>query len=67
MPPGRAHPVSGRLTADGRAGLAQRRPDIWPAADLALPRAVERVSQLHDPVSVVEVDALDEPSAAALT
>src|SRR5919106_6985755 len=33
----------GRFTADGVLMLALRGPDIWPAADLALRRAVERV------------------------
>jgi hypothetical protein len=33
----------GRFTADGVLMFALRRPDIWPAADLALRRAVERV------------------------
>jgi DNA-3-methyladenine glycosylase II len=30
----------GRFTADGVLMLALRRPDVWPAADLALRRAV---------------------------
>jgi DNA-3-methyladenine glycosylase II len=40
--------------------LALRRPDIWPAADLALRRAVERIWGLDPPASVEQVDALGE-------
>jgi DNA-3-methyladenine glycosylase II len=47
----------GRFTADGVLMLALRRPDVWPAADLALRRAVERVWGLDDPASVAQVDA----------
>ena len=50
----------GRFTADGVLMLALRRPDVWPAADLALRRAVERVWGLNPPASVAEVDALGE-------
>jgi len=50
----------GRFTADGVLMLALRRPDVWPAADLALRRAVERVWGLSPPASVAEVDALGE-------
>ncbi len=50
----------GRFTADGVLILALRRPDVWPAADLALRRAVERVWALDPPASVAEVDALGE-------
>jgi DNA-3-methyladenine glycosylase II len=50
----------GRFTADGVLMLALRRPDIWPAADLALRRAVERVWALDAPASVAQVDALGE-------
>lgn len=50
----------GRFTADGVLMLALRRPDVWPAADLALRRAVERIWGLGAPTSVVEVDALGE-------
>jgi DNA-3-methyladenine glycosylase II len=50
----------GRFTADGVLLLALRRPDVWPAADLALRRAVERVWGLTAPASVEEVDALGE-------
>ena len=42
----------GRFTADGVLMLALRRPDVWPAADLALRRAVERVWALDAPPSV---------------
>src|SRR5205823_14395562 len=47
----------GRFTADGVLMLALRRPDIWPAADLALRRAVERVWALDAPASIAQVDA----------
>ena len=50
----------GRFTADGVLMLALRRPDVWPAADLALRRAVERVWALDVPASVAQVDALGE-------
>jgi DNA-3-methyladenine glycosylase II len=40
--------------------LTLRRPDIWPAADLALRRAVGRVWGLDGPLSIVEVDAVGE-------
>jgi DNA-3-methyladenine glycosylase II len=50
----------GRFTAEGVLMLALRRPDIWPAADLALRRAVERVWDLDAPASVPEIDAIGE-------
>jgi DNA-3-methyladenine glycosylase II len=50
----------GRFTADGVLMLALRRTDVWPAADLALRRAVERVWALDVPASVAQVDALGE-------
>ena len=50
----------GRFTADGVLMLALRRPDVWPAADLALRRAVERLWELTPPASIAEVDALGE-------
>lgn len=50
----------GRFTAEGVLMLALRRPDVWPAADLALRRAVERVWGLAPPASVLEVDAVGE-------
>jgi DNA-3-methyladenine glycosylase II len=50
----------GRFTADGVLMLALRRPDVWPAADLALRRAVERVWGLDAPASVAQVDDLGE-------
>ena len=51
----------GRFTADGVLMLALRRPDVWPAADLAsLRRAVERVWELDPPASVADVDAIGE-------
>jgi DNA-3-methyladenine glycosylase II len=50
----------GRFTADGVLMLALRRPDIWPAADLALRRAVERVWEIDAPASIEQVDAVGE-------
>ena len=50
----------GRFTADGVLMLALRRPDVWPAADLALRRAAERVWQLDTPASIAQIDALSE-------
>jgi len=50
----------GRFTADGVLMLALRRPDVWPAADLALRRAVERIWGLEPPASIEEIDALGE-------
>jgi DNA-3-methyladenine glycosylase II len=50
----------GRFTADGALMLALRRPDVWPAADLALRRAVERIWGLDPPATVEQVDALGE-------
>ena len=50
----------GRFTADGVLMVALRRPDVWPAADLALRRAVERVWGLDAPASMAEVDALGD-------
>ena len=50
----------GRFTADGVLLLALRRPDVWPAADLALRRAVERVWGLDAPASIADVDAIGE-------
>jgi DNA-3-methyladenine glycosylase II len=50
----------GRFTADGVLMLALRRQDVWPAADLALRRAVERIWALDPPASVAQVDAIGE-------
>jgi DNA-3-methyladenine glycosylase II len=50
----------GRFTADGVLMLALRRADIWPAADLAFRRAVERIWGLDAPASVEQVDTLGE-------
>jgi DNA-3-methyladenine glycosylase II len=50
----------GRFTADGVLMLALRRPDIWPAADLALRRAVERVWGMDAPASIEQVDSVGE-------
>jgi DNA-3-methyladenine glycosylase II len=50
----------GRFTAEGVLMLALRRPDVWPAADLALRRRVERIWGLDAPASVEQVDAVGE-------
>jgi DNA-3-methyladenine glycosylase II len=50
----------GRFTADGVLMLSLRRPDVWPAADLAFRRAVERVWELDLPASVEQVDVVGE-------
>jgi DNA-3-methyladenine glycosylase II len=50
----------GRFTADGVLMLSLRRPDVWPAADLAFRRAVERVWGLEPSASLEQVDALGE-------
>jgi DNA-3-methyladenine glycosylase II len=50
----------GRFTADGVLLLALGRPDIWPAGDLALRRAIERVWELDGPVSIAAADAVGE-------
>ena len=50
----------GRFTADGVLMLALRRPDVWPAGDLALRRAIERLWELTPPASIAEVDELGE-------
>ena len=50
----------GRFTADGVLMLSLRRPDVWPAADLALRRVVERVWELDPPASIEQVDAIGE-------
>jgi DNA-3-methyladenine glycosylase II len=50
----------GRFTADGVLLLTLRRPDIWPAGDLALRRAVARVWELEHPPSLAEADAVGE-------
>jgi DNA-3-methyladenine glycosylase II len=50
----------GRFTADGVLLLTLGRRDIWPAADLALRRAVTRVWELDGPVSIAEADAVGE-------
>jgi 3-methyladenine DNA glycosylase/8-oxoguanine DNA glycosylase len=50
----------GRFTADGVLMLALRRPDVWPAADLAFRHAVGRIWGLEPPASVEQVDALGE-------
>jgi DNA-3-methyladenine glycosylase II len=50
----------GRFTADGVLLLTLGRRDIWPAADLALRRAVARVWELEGPVSIADADAVGE-------
>jgi len=50
----------GRFTADGVLLLALHRRDVWPAADLALRRAVERVWGLEVPAPVAHVDSIGE-------
>ena len=50
----------GRFTADGVLMLALRRPDVWPAADLALRRKVERIWGLDPPASVEQIDGVGE-------
>jgi len=50
----------GRFTADGVLLFAVRRPDIWPAADLAFRRAVERVWDLDPPASLADIDAIGD-------
>ena len=50
----------GRFTADGVLMLALRRPDVWPAADLALRRAVERTWGLDPPASIEQVDTVGD-------
>ena len=42
--------------------LALRRPDVWPAADLALRRAVERDLGARPPASIEQVDTVGERS-----
>jgi DNA-3-methyladenine glycosylase II len=50
----------GRFTADGVLMFALRRPDIWPAANLALRRAVERVWELSAPASIADIDPIGD-------
>jgi DNA-3-methyladenine glycosylase II len=50
----------GRFTADGVLMLALRRPDVWPAADLALRRSVERVWGLEAPATIAQIDAIGD-------
>jgi DNA-3-methyladenine glycosylase II len=50
----------GRFTADGVLLLVLHRPDVWPAADLALRRAVERAYGLEPPASIAEIDEIGE-------
>ena len=50
----------GRFTADGVLLLVFRRRDVWPAADLALRRAVAHVWELDRRLSVAAADAVGE-------
>jgi DNA-3-methyladenine glycosylase II len=50
----------GRFTADGVLLLVFRRPDVWPAADLSLRRAVAHVWELDGRLTVEEADAIGE-------
>jgi DNA-3-methyladenine glycosylase II len=50
----------GRFTADGVLLLVFRRPDIWPAADLSLRRAVAHIWGLDRRLTVARADAVGE-------
>jgi len=50
----------GRFTADGVLLLVFRRPDVWPAADLSLRRAVAHVWELDSRLTIDEADAVGE-------
>jgi DNA-3-methyladenine glycosylase II len=49
----------GGFTADG-PDVRPAPADIWPAANLALRRAVERVWELSAPASLADIDAIGE-------
>jgi DNA-3-methyladenine glycosylase II len=51
----------GRWTADIYLLMALRRPDVWPAGDLALAIAAQRVKRLDSRPSTPELEALGEP------
>ena len=51
----------GRWTADIYLLMALRRPDVWPAGDLALAIAAQRVKRLASRPSPPELEALGEP------
>ena len=51
----------GRWTADIYLLMALRRPDVWPAGDLALAIAAQRVKRLASRPSTLELEALGEP------
>jgi len=51
----------GRWTADIYLLMALRRPDVWPAGDLALAIAAQRVKRLASRPSTPELEALGEP------
>ncbi len=51
----------GRWTADIYLLMALRRPDVWPAGDLALAIAAQRVKGLSSRPSPPELEALGEP------
>jgi DNA-3-methyladenine glycosylase II len=51
----------GRWTADIYLLMALRRPDVWPAGDLALAIAAQRVKRLASRPSTPELEAIAEP------
>jgi DNA-3-methyladenine glycosylase II len=51
----------GRWTADIYLLMALRRPDVWPAGDLALAIAAQRIKRLASRPSPPELEALGEP------
>jgi DNA-3-methyladenine glycosylase II len=51
----------GRWTSDIYLMMALRRPDIWPAGDLALAIAAQRVKRLESRPTPPELEALGEP------
>ena len=51
----------GRWTADIYLLMALRRPDVWPAGDLALAIAAQRIKRLDSRPSTPELEALGEP------
>jgi DNA-3-methyladenine glycosylase II len=51
----------GRWTADIYLLMALRRPDVWPAGDLALAIAAQRIKRLASRPSTLELEVLGEP------
>jgi DNA-3-methyladenine glycosylase II len=51
----------GRWTADNYLLMAMLRPDVWPAGDLALAAAVQRVKGLASRPGPVELEAIADP------